>query len=79
MFLCVLSIFVGYGDRIVNLTMGWFAIKLYQAEVTKMSRTKRSSVGRDKGQGSEEGRVAFAVGDHQVPVACLALERYKNA
>ena len=35
MFLCALSIFVGYGDRIVNLTMGWFAIKLYQAEVPK--------------------------------------------
>ena len=32
MFLCTLSMFVGYGDRIVNLTMGWFAIKLYQAD-----------------------------------------------
>ena len=40
-----------------------------------MSRAKRRSVGRDKGQGSEEGRVDFAVGDHQAPVACLALER----
>jgi len=35
MFLCALSIFVGYGDRIVNLTMGWFAIKFYQAGVQK--------------------------------------------
>ena len=47
----------------------------YQRRMKKMSRAKRRSVGRDKGQGSEEGRVDFAVGDHQVPVACLALER----
>ena len=33
-------------------------------KITKMSRAQRRSVGRDKGQGSEEGRVDFAVGDH---------------